>query len=163
MTNYKIRPVTEEDIPFLWDMLYESLYVPEGGQPFAREIIQEPFMAKYVQEWGRDGDLGYIAVDDNNSKIGSITARCFTADHPGFGYVADNVPELGMAILPAYCGQGIGTALMTSLMDELRARGVKQVSLSVAPENTAAMKLYQKFGFYEVGMVDTSLTMVSDL
>ena len=59
MTNIQIRQATEQDIPFLWEMLYESLYVPEGEQPFAREIIEEPFMAKYVQDWGRAGDLGY--------------------------------------------------------------------------------------------------------
>ena len=68
MTNIQIRQATEQDIPFLWEMLYESLYVPEGEQPFAREIIEEPFMAKYVQDWGRAGDLGYIAVDDINTQ-----------------------------------------------------------------------------------------------
>ncbi|WP_160036944.1 GNAT family N-acetyltransferase [Paenibacillus sp. An7] len=161
--RYSIRPVTEQDVPFLWDMLYESLYVPEGKEPFNRNVIKEPFLSKYVEDWGREGDLGYIAVNDEGLPLGSITARFFNEDNKGFGFVGNDVPELGIALKEEYRGIGIGKALLQMLIDVLKEKEIKKVSLSVAPDNIAAMKLYQGFGFKEVGMVDTSVTMVLEL
>ncbi|RIX53702.1 GNAT family N-acetyltransferase [Paenibacillus nanensis] len=160
-TTFAVRPATDEDVPFLWDMLFESLYTPEGGEPFSRDILKEPFLAKYVEGWGRPGDIGYIAVNEKGQSVGSITARLFDAANKGFGYVADDVPELGMAIHREYRGYGLGKRLMNALFHRLKELGVKRVSLSVDPNNTAAVRLYERFGFVEVGVVGTSITMVA--
>ncbi|WIV21201.1 GNAT family N-acetyltransferase [Paenibacillus polygoni] len=161
--RYSIRPIIEKDVPFLWDMLYESLYVPKGREPFNRNVIKEPFLSKYVEDWGREGDLGYIAVNDEGLSLGSITARFFNEDNKGFGYAGHDVPELGMALKEEYRGIGIGKALLQMMIDGLKEKEIKKVSLSVDPENSDAMKLYRRFGFKEVGMVDTSITMVLEL
>lgn len=159
--TFTIRRATAQDVAFLWDMLFESLYAPEGQEPFSREILQEPHLAKYVKGWGRPGDIGYIAVNKEGQAVGSITARLYDEANKGFGYVADDIPELGMAILSEYRGHGLGKSLMTALFDALKEAGVKQVSLSVDPGNTAAVKLYERFGFVEVGVVGTSITMIA--
>ena len=44
MKSYHIRVAGREDVSFLLEMLYESLYVPEGEEPFSRDILEEPFM-----------------------------------------------------------------------------------------------------------------------
>ncbi|WP_211748632.1 GNAT family N-acetyltransferase [Paenibacillus sp. Marseille-Q4541] len=163
MSLYTIKPITEQDEPFLWDMLYESLYVREGEEPFSREVIKESFLSKYVENWGRDGDLGYIAVGNTGQSLGSVTIRYFNENNKGFGYLSDDVPELGMALVKGYRGQGMGTALLTRLFEEMKRIGIKRVSLSVDPNNLPAVTLYQRFGFQEVGMVDTSITMVADI
>ncbi|WP_232275175.1 GNAT family N-acetyltransferase [Paenibacillus sp. 481] len=160
MSEYRIRPVTELDIPFLWDMLYESLYTPPGEEPFPREIIQEPFLVKYVADWGRTGDVGFIAQNEKGERIGSITCRLFAEPNKGFGYVDEQTPELGMAIATAYRGQGIGTALMSALFAEAKQQGVKALSLSVDPHNQV-VRMYKRFGFKEVEVVGTSVTMVA--
>ncbi|RJG25312.1 hypothetical protein DQX05_07685 [Paenibacillus thiaminolyticus] len=41
------RTITEQDIPFLWIPVYESLYVPDGKEPFNPGIIREPSISKY--------------------------------------------------------------------------------------------------------------------
>ncbi|QSF47362.1 GNAT family N-acetyltransferase [Paenibacillus tianjinensis] len=161
VNSYTIRPVAEADTPFLWEMLYESLYVPEGQQPFNRNVINEPFLSKYVEGWGKEGDLGFIAANSKGLSVGSITARLFTEDNKGFGYVSKDIPELGLALKPEYRGRGIGAALLKALIDEMKEKGIKGVSLSVDPGNLAAVRLYQRFGFKEVGMVGTSITMVA--
>ncbi|MEF7442361.1 GNAT family N-acetyltransferase [Paenibacillus lautus] len=163
MNSYHIRVAGREDAPFLREMLYESLYVPEGGEPFSRDILEEPFMKKYVEDWGRAGDLGYIAVNAAGKPSGSITIRYFDEGNKGFGYVSDDIPELGMALIPESRGQGLGTALMKELFRGMKERGIQKVSLSVAPDNAAAMKLYERFGFQEAGMCGTSITMVADV
>lgn len=161
--RYTVRSITKHDVPFLKEMLYESLYVPKGKEPFSRDIIREPSLSKYVEDWGREGDLGYIAVNDDGLSLGSVTARFFNEENKGFGFVGNDVPELGMALRAEYRGRGIGRALLQRLIDVLKEKGIQKVSLSVDPDNIAAMKLYQRFGFKEVGMVDTSITMVLDL
>ncbi|UVI32738.1 GNAT family N-acetyltransferase [Paenibacillus spongiae] len=161
MLTYSIRPINEEDVPFLWEMLFESLHVRDGQEPFGREVIREPSLAKYVEGWGREGDLGYIAVNSEGQSIGSITSRFYKEQNQGFGFIRHDIPELGMAIIPEYRGKGIGTALLSRLFEELALAGIKQVSLSVDPTNRTAVKLYRRFGFVEACMVDTSITMVA--
>ena len=41
-------------------------------------------------------------------------------------------------------------------------KGINKISLSVDPNNPA-MKLYKRFGFKEVGMEGTSITMIVNL
>ncbi|NGZ76990.1 GNAT family N-acetyltransferase [Saccharibacillus alkalitolerans] len=161
--DYRIRLVEERDLPFLREMLFRSLYVPEGEPPFDRSVLNEPFMRKYAEGWGREGDFGVIAERSDGTPLGSATARYFAADDPGYGCVAPDVPELGMALMPDSRGQGIGTALLRALLTGLRETGARRVSLSVDPRNGPAMKLYRRFGFEEVGREGTSITMAAAL
>jgi len=130
MNLYTIRPIVEQDMPFLWDMLYESLYVPVGQEAFSREVIKEPFINE---------------------------------DNKGYGYISNDTPELEMSLIKEYRGQGIGTALLRKLFEKMTELGIKRISLSVDPGNLVGVKLYQRFGFKEVGMEGTSITMIADL
>lgn len=161
--QYTVRPIRKDDITFLWEMLYESLFVPEGQEPFSKDIIKDPFISKYVDGWGQEGDFGFIAINNEDQPIGSITARYFNENNKGFGYIDKDTPELGMAILSEFRGNGIGTALLNQLFEEAKKKGIKKLSLSVDPTNRAAVHLYQRFGFIEVGMVGTSITMIVNL
>lgn len=161
--GHDIRPISNTDVSFLWEMLYESLYVPEGQAPFERSIIYEPEIAKYVEGWGREGDFGFIVRNEQGRSVGAIYARYFDEQTRGYGYVRSDIPELGMALLPAYRGMGLGAALMEVMLQEAITRGIKRLSLSVDPTNTAAMKLYARYGFKQIAQVGTSITMVSGL
>ncbi len=48
-------------------------------------------------------------------------------------------------------GQGIGRRLVKALADALRAEGTGELYLEVAADNDAALTLYQRTGFREVG------------
>ncbi len=39
-TQYKIRSLTAADQTFLWEMLYLSLFVPEGNSSFEPSILE---------------------------------------------------------------------------------------------------------------------------
>lgn len=162
MTTYIIRSITEQDITFLWEMLFESIYTPEGQEPASRDIINNPSISKYVKDWGRDGDMGYIVVNDLGQSLGSITIRYFNKDNKGYGYVNDETPELGMAIRTEHRGRGIGTELLKILLEQAKMEAINTLSLSVDPNNPA-IKLYKRFGFKEVGMEGTSITMIVNL
>lgn len=160
MTNtitIHIRSATTADEPFLWDMLYQALYVPEGHPPFPREILQKPAIAHYVQGWGAADDIGFIA-EAHGRPVGAAWSRLFPSTDHGYGYVNDETPELTIAILPDYRGRGIGRALLTHLFEATQHR-YPALSLSVSPGNPA-FGLYQRLGFETVGDDGSSLTMV---
>lgn len=47
---------------------------------------------------------------------------------------------------------GVGTELVNHMIDDLKKHRVEVVSLDVRPTNAAALRLYQKFGFRQVGI-----------
>jgi ribosomal protein S18 acetylase RimI-like enzyme len=153
--NYPIRSLTPADQPFLWEMLYQALYVAADQTPPPREAIYQPDLARYVQDWGKEGDQGFVAIDDKTGQpIGAVWLRFLIGENQGYGYVDDRTPELGIAVLPEYRGQGVGTALLNALV----ASPPGAISLSVAADNPA-VRLYQRFGFTIVSETNGSLIL----
>ncbi len=135
------------DESFLWEMLYLALHVPDGQPPFPREIVQEPEIRHYVEGWGRRGDMGVMALDEEKP-VGAAWLRLFADHDRGFGYVDEATPELSIAVLPEYRGHGIGTALLHRAL-EMVAFCYNTVSLSVTKSNPA-YRLYARMGFVTV-------------
>ena len=157
LIHYRIRELVRTDQPFLWEMLYQSLYVAPGVPPFKRDILNQPAIANYVNDWGRDGDAGFVAVESDNTPIGAIWLRMLGGDPKGFGYVDENTPELGMAVIPEWRKRGVGMSLLTRLI-EVASRSHEQICLSVSAENPA-IRLYQRRGFEALSESGGSITM----
>jgi RimJ/RimL family protein N-acetyltransferase len=60
-------------------------------------------------------------------------------------------PELGLGVADDFQGQGIGTALLSRLMEWAKQNGLSEISLIVVKDNHRAQKLYQRFGFVTEG------------
>ena len=58
---------------------------------------------------------------------------------------------LGMGLLPAYRGRGIGSRLLDATLRKAKEARVEKVELWVYTTNTAAIALYRKFGFETEG------------
>jgi len=145
-----IRPIKQDDIPFLWEMLYQAIYVSPGGPRPPREILQRSELARYVRNWGQLGDIGFLAIDLASQKpIGAAWIRLFTAEMRGYGYVNDQTPELTVAVLPEYRWVGVGTRLIHELL-ALVSADYSAVSLSVDP-GSPALRFYKHLGFKPVG------------
>jgi ribosomal-protein-alanine N-acetyltransferase len=56
-----------------------------------------------------------------------------------------------LAIHPQYHRQGLGQALLYSLLQTARDRGLERATLEVRASNLAAISLYEKFGFKIAG------------
>ncbi|MCT7963955.1 GNAT family N-acetyltransferase [Laspinema sp. D1] len=155
--NCIIRPLISKDQPFLWEMLYQALYFPKGQSVPPREVVQLPELARYVQGWKRVGDCGFLASDAaTGQSVGAVWLRLLVGENKGYGYVDDDTPELSIAVLPEYRGQGVGTQLLIHLLAS--NCGQSSISLSVSVDNPA-LRLYERFGFEVVSKSDGSLTM----
>ena len=65
--------------------------------------------------------------------------------------VADEIHVLNVAVAPSARGRGLGAALVRQVLDEAAVRRVVAVTLEVRRSNTAGRRLYDSFGFEEVG------------
>ena len=160
--SFTIRQASKPDESFLREMLYHSLHVPENSSPLPRDVVTQPEIAKYVEGWGRNGDLGFIAVDSGKDEpMGAAWLRLFTESEQGYGYVDDETPELGLAVLPEHRGRGVGSALLKRLLEA--AGGLyDSISLSVSADNRA-VSLYERMGFKRYRTSGDSLTMLYQL
>ncbi|MEV6768007.1 GNAT family N-acetyltransferase [Nocardia sp. NPDC051030] len=164
MSGVIVRPAEVADEKFLWAMLFEAAYSREQGMTSPDELRAVPELARYVEGWGVAGDLGVIAEEDG-VLLGAAWARMFTRENAAYGYVDDATPEIAIAVAPEGRGAGLGTQLMTGLLDAMRPV-YDSVSLSVRRENPA-LRLYERLGFVEVPDTDhgnragtVSVTMV---
>ncbi|MBE9141275.1 GNAT family N-acetyltransferase [Nodosilinea sp. LEGE 07088] len=140
-------------------MLYQALYIPEEQPALPREVIHLPELARYVQNWGLEGDCGFLASDTATSQpVGAVWLRLLMGENKGYGYIDDNTPELSIAILPKYRSQGIGTQLLAHLFSSKES---PSVSLSVSVGNPA-VRLYERFGFAVISKSGGSMTMKRD-
>jgi [ribosomal protein S18]-alanine N-acetyltransferase len=72
----------------------------------------------------------------------------------GFGCLWAILEEAHITILavhPSYQRQGLGQVLLWQLLQSAHLRGLEWATLEVRPSNQAAIQLYAKFGFQEVG------------
>ena len=121
------------------------------GEAFWRS---DPTFAPYVGDWMRPGDAGYIAEIDDRV-VGVLWMRLFTAEHPGYGFVDERTPELGIAVWTEHRGHGIGRALLRAAI----AGTSGPLSLSVEDGNPA-IELYRSEGFEAVGRFGNATTML---
>ena len=116
---------------------------------------------RYVQNWGRAGDAGVLALEGPHA-YGAAWYRLFSRDEPGFGFVDEQTPELTIAVVPSCRGKGYGDELLKALLDRARSDGYGRISLSVMPDSPA-VKLYARHGFETVAERGGANVMVADL
>ena len=157
-----IRPATKDDDAFLKTMMYEAArWNPDWPREPMAEVLDEPILRRYHEDWGRPGDGGMIAEIDGEP-VGAAWYRLFTADAPGYGFVDERTPELSIAVAPLHRRKGIGGTLLRAAMVNAREEGYQTLSLSVAVHNRSRM-LYQRVGFEKVGEEGDSWTMLVNL
>ncbi|MGF2037044.1 MAG: N-acetyltransferase family protein [Nostoc sp. CmiVER01] len=144
--DYYIRPLAQEDEPFLWQMLYEAAHLVEEGNLTVQDAMNNPDLAKYVKDWGLKDDSGFVAIlKSSNQPVGAAWLRLLTGENKGYGYVDDEIPELAIAILPQHRNKGIGTQLLTHLLAAAKT-SYPSISLSTRATNPA-VGLYKRFGW----------------
>ena len=153
----KIRQIKPAEYSALEDFLYHALFIPAGTALPPHEIIYEPDIYIYVDDFGGKDDCGVVAEQD-----GRIVGAAWTRIIPAFGHVDDETPELAISVLPEWRGQGIGTTLLTRLFELLCACGYRRTSLSVQKANPA-VRLYQSVGYKIIRENDADYIMVKAL
>jgi len=142
MINAGVRVMRERDYECLPEFLYQAIFVPEGVDSPARNVINDPEIFIYIKNFGtQPGDFGVVA-EQNGQVVGAAWTRII----PAYGHIDNETPELAISILPGFRDYGIGTKLMKKLFEVLQQNGYKQTSLSVQKDNPA-VRFYQRLGY----------------
>ena len=107
----RFRSATAEDADFLVDMLVLAVNWQSERHVTRAQVLADPTLARYIEGWPWPGDLGVVA-EHRKKRVGAAWIRFFSADRPGYGYVADETPELSIAVVTQWRGQGVGRALL---------------------------------------------------
>jgi ribosomal-protein-alanine N-acetyltransferase len=85
----------------------------------------------------------YLVAEDAAGEIVGYGGVCL---YPSESYVQT------IAVASAAQGGGLGSRLMTALLEEVVARGESTVLLEVRADNDRAQAMYRRFGFLPVGL-----------
>ena len=147
-----------DEYPLLDEFLYQAIFIPKGVEPPPREIVRQPELQVYVQNFGQIYGDDCLAAECEGKVVGAVWVRIMH----DYGHIDDETPSFAISLLPHYRGQGIGTALMRAMLERLAQKGVKQVSLAVQKENYA-VSMYLKCGFEVVDENEQEFIMVCRL
>jgi [ribosomal protein S18]-alanine N-acetyltransferase len=100
-------------------------------QMLAGELSQQPASRYYL-----------IAEDPDGTVVG----------YAGLLAAGGQADVLTIAVSTAHWGRGIGSQLLEELLTEAVRRGCTEVFLEVRADNLRAQRLYQWWGFAEVGL-----------
>ncbi len=162
-TGLRLRPLTQADAAFQAEMLLAAgFWRPDREPPPADLVLTRPEARRYLDGWGRPGDVGVIAEVDGEP-AGAAWCRTFSEDDHGDGYVDQETPELAIAVCAERRGSGIGRALLLALHERARAGGVRRMALSSERDNVVARTLYRSVGYEDLAPDDPKDRMILEL
>ena len=149
LDDYRFRLLTAADESIVWTMTAYAACCESLAQ-----AKQQPGIARYARNWGAArGDIGWVALSEGQP-VGAAWMRLWveldsrSEGDRGYGHVSDDIPELGIAVVPGERRKGLGTHLLTKALT-LAQEHYGAVSLSVLVENPA-ISLYRRMGFEPV-------------
>lgn len=153
--RYTVRKMDKSEYPLLNDFLYQAIFIPEETAAPAYDIIYQPELQVYTQDFGSsEHDIAFAAVCDDKI-VGAVWVRIME----DYGHIDNATPSFAISLLPGSRGKGIGTELMSTMLNELKVRGYAQASLAVQKENYA-VRMYLKLGFTICGENDEEYIML---
>ncbi len=156
--NYIIRTLYPSEYSLLEEFLYQAIFVPKGQQPPPRSVLQSPALRVYVDGFGQSPhDRAFAAVAE-----GRVAGAVWVRIMDDYGHVDSETPSFALSLLPEFRGQGLGTALLHAMLDQLRQAGYAQASLAVQKDNYAA-RMYQRAGFQILRETEEEFIMVCPL
>ena len=76
---------------------------------------------------------------------GTLASYCIMSTGAGEAHI------LNLCVADEFQRRGLGQLLLTSMIDEAKEEGIKDIFLEVRPSNYAAIVLYERLGFNQMG------------
>ena len=137
------RPVTDNDLPFLARLYASTRHEELAPVPWTAEdkaaFLRMQFEAQHAHFQRHYTGADWLVIEREAEPIGRVYIARWAREHR----------LVDIALLPGFCGRGLGTALLRDLMDEARAAD-KPLTIHVE-KNNPAMRLYRRLGFAAVG------------
>lgn len=156
--NYLIRKIRKSEYNILSDFLYEAIFIPEGVEAPPKSIINQPELQLYISDFGKQkSDICFVAEVENKI-VGAVWVRIMN----DYGHIDNDTPSFAISLFEEYRNNGIGTAMMKTMLNELKNEGYKKASLAVQ-KNNYAVKMYKNVGFETIDENDEEYIMLCRL
>lgn len=138
LTSMVIREAAAADWPAIWAILKQ---VGDAGETLTWDPATTEARAR--AGWMRElPGRTVVAVDDDGRIVGTAST------HPNHSGPGAHVANAGFVVHPACRRIGAGRALCGYVLDQARADGYRAMQFNTVVEtNTAAIQLWQSFGF----------------
>lgn len=147
MNQVFIRQARKDDLPALeW----------EGEYLHFRRLYADTYL---MVEQGQA--IMWIAEINTSKLIG----QCFVSLKGSRPELADGTTRAyvyGFRIRPMFRNQGIGTMMMSTIENDLKSRGFKQVTLNVGQDNRDARRFYDRLGYIVVSSEPGDWSYIDD-
>jgi ribosomal-protein-alanine N-acetyltransferase len=161
---YFIEPMTEDDIPQVQQIEAQSFTTPWSASTYRRELRNSQSCRYIVARTSALPPPPEHSQPDSrrsgifNQLLDALFARHAEAAPPrpivGYGglwLTFEDAHVTTIAVDPDHRGRGVGELLLNALIDHAYELGAKQITLEVRVSNTAAQRLYLKYGFQPAG------------
>ena len=130
----------------------------EPMRPADLDAVVEIERASFPSPWSRRAFL--YELEQNRVAhlwVGRADGAIRSKPRPVVGYlcvwvIAGEIHVTNLAVHPAWRRQGVARHLLGALLEHYRRDGATRVVLEVRPGNVEARRLYEAFGFREVGL-----------
>jgi RimJ/RimL family protein N-acetyltransferase len=140
-TQVVVRPAREQDLDAIVELFVE---VAAEGRWIGTEVpVDRDRRRRHLAEALQDERAVELVADAGGRVVGQL----------GMDLARYGVADLGMLVSAGWRGRGVGSALLAAGIEWARGAGAHKVSLQVWPHNTAAIALYEKFGFQREGLL----------
>jgi L-amino acid N-acyltransferase YncA len=138
-----IRPADDSDWPRIWPFFHEIVL---DGETYA---FPEDLTLETGRGWWVEEPPGHTVVLEEDGRI--LGSAKMGPNRPGRG---DHVGTASFMVDPTAQGRGVGRALASYVVEWHRAQGYAGIQFNAVVEtNTAAVRLWQAFGFEIIGTV----------
>jgi len=137
-----IQQASPKDWPEIRRIYIEGIRTKHATFQSERDVYDAPSFFS-----GKIHGMTYKAVNSHNSMIGwaslsSVSDRC----------VYNGVAEVSVYVETALHGHGIGSKLLSHLVEASEKQQIWTLQAGIFPENVASINLHKKLGFREVGL-----------
>ena len=142
MGEFTVREATEGDVPAILEIYNDAILNTVATFDTEPQTLEEKL------EWFRETTHPYVVLvaERDGGVVGWACLRRFR-QKAAYRYTAEN----SVYVRKACHGEGIGAALMRSLVEAGAANGFHTIIAGIAGENPASVRLHERLGFEEVG------------
>ena len=144
--NLSIRDATENDLAAI-----QAIYAHHVNHGLASFEEVPPDIAEITRrrDVARDQNLPYLVAEKDGAVNGFAYASLFRG-RPAYRYTVED----SVYIAPDALGAGIGSALLSALIEQCTERGFRQMMAVIGDsDNQASIGLHAKYGFVQTGLM----------
>jgi RimJ/RimL family protein N-acetyltransferase len=140
-----VRPARPTDAQGLTELGNAVGSEPEGWLVTTNGWREAADERRYLRAIRRYPNAAVYVAEDEGEIVGRLSVA--RDQHPASSHVAD----VGLMVAASHRRRGIGTALLDAAVQWGREAGVRKLELHVFPWNSAAIALYERYGFVKEG------------